>query len=201
MNRQSHPLPRASTFRPVLVVVLITGGAAHSLYAAAGSLPATREPAPSVAMKDVKGREVAVPAGGKVLLLTFASRSNTEGALAISRAAQAAHPEVEHLVFLDMGRVPGFVRGRAKERLLAQQARIVRDTRDALLQAGKTPPADLDAHIHLIPDWDRKAFKTFGVGGKEAQFVVVGPDGTIQATFPKAPNADALKSAVGLAFR
>jgi len=170
--------------------------------APAAVAPSVGDAAPVIAMKDVKDREVAVPVAGQVMVLSFASKSTGETAGNITREVRVAYPEATILSFIDLSGFPGFLQSTVKGRVLARQPQAVTEARDAYLKAGKTPPDDLDARIHIITDFQASAAKAYGATdtGHQAQIVVIGTDGKVKALFAKTPAAGEVKDAVAAAL-
>jgi hypothetical protein len=158
--------------------------------------------APSLAPKDVKDRALQVPHAGSAMLLSFASKSNGEEAGSITRAIRVLHPDVEVLSFIDLSGFPGFMRGMVKGKILGRQDGAVKEASDAFVKAGKTPPADLDARVHIIPDFDASSCKAYGAAdtGHQVEIVVIGADGTVKALFTKTPTIADVSAAVDKAL-
>jgi len=160
--------------------------------------PKVGDAAPPLSCRDVMDRPVAAPDAGSVMVLSFASRSTGEKAGELTRGVRVRHPDVKILSFIDLSGFPGFMRGLIKGRIVKRQPGAVKDARDAFVKAGKTPPEDLDARIHIIPDFDAKYCKAYGANdtGHQAKMVVIGSDGTIKAAFSTTPSLDDLNAAV-----
>jgi hypothetical protein len=158
------------------------------LLAASSAFAAPPQPgdlAPPLAPEDIKGRALAVPAPGHVMLLSFASPSAGEAVGEIARALRVEHPELEILSFIDLSGYPGFMHGVVRRRIATRQAGAVEVTKAAFARAGKTAPDDLDARIHIIPDFDAKSCKAYGASddGNQPLLVLIGADGRIKASF------------------
>ena len=160
--------------------------------------PRAGDAAPVLAVEDVRGRELAAPVPGHVTLLSFASTSTGEAVGEIARALRVEHPELEILSFIDVSGYPGFTRGVVRRQIEKRQAAAVEATRTAFVRAGKTPPDDLDARIHIIPDFDARYFAVYGASGdtNQPRMVLIGGDGRIRATFAKTPLLADVKAAV-----
>jgi len=154
--------------------------------------------APPLTPRDIKGRALAVPHPGHAMLLSFASQSTGSAAGEITRAIRLEHPELEILSFIDLSSFPGFARGIVRGRIEKRHEEAVVDTKAAFAKAGKTAPADLDAQIHIVPDFDAESCKAYGASdpGDQPVIVLIGADGRIEATFTKPPSLDELKAAV-----
>jgi hypothetical protein len=165
------------------------------LLAASSALAVSPKPgdvAPPLAPQDIKGRALAVPAPGRVMLLSFASPSSGEAVGEIARALRVEHPELEILSFIDLSGFPGFMHGVVRRRIAKRQAGAVEATRAAFARAGRTAPDDLDARIHIIPDFDGQSCKIYGASDDRNQprLVLIGADGRIEAIFANPSLAD-----------
>ena len=180
-----------------LVALLLLVAASASVAA-----PGPGDTAISLAPVDIRGRALVVPAPGHVLLLSFASRSTGEAAGQLARAMRVAHPELVILSFIDLSSFPGFMRGFARRQIEKRQESALKATRAAFAEAGKPAPADLDARIHIIPDWDGKSCQTYGAIDTETQprFVTIGADGRIGAVFAETPSLPELEAALAKAL-
>ena len=182
--------------RALAVLLLL---AAYPAFAAALE---AGDAAPPLAPTDIRGRALAVPTPGRAMLLSFASPSTGEAAGEITRAIRVEHPELEILAFVDLSSFPavarGFVRGRIEERHAAALAK----TKAAFAAAGKTAPADLDARIHIVPDFDADGCKAYGASDGENQpvIVLIGANGRIESIFSKARALGDVKAAVARAL-
>ena len=176
---------------PVALLLLV----ASSAFAAA---PKPGDAAPPLEPEDIKGRALAVPAPGHVMLLSFASRSTAEAAGELTRAVRVEHPELEILSFIDVSGFPGFMHGVIEGQVAKRHEAALEATRAAFARAGKTAPDDLDARIHIIPDFDATSCKTYGASdtGNQAAIVLIGADGLVKAIFAKTPSAAELRAAV-----
>jgi hypothetical protein len=116
----------------------------------------------------------------------------------IARALRVEHPELEILSFIDLSAYPGFTHGVVRRRIEKHQAGAVEATRAAFARAGKTAPDDLDARIHIIPDFDAKGFEAYGASGDANQpmIVLIGADGRIRASFARTPSLAEVRAAV-----
>lgn len=154
--------------------------------------------APPLAPTDIRGRALAVPVPGRVSLLSFASSSTGEAAGEITRAIRLEHPDLEILAFIDLSGFPALARGFVTRELAQRHEEAVRKTQAAFAAAGKAAPADLDARVHIVPDFEAKSCKTYGAGdsGKQPVIVVVGAGGRVEAVFSKAPALGDVKAAV-----
>ena len=153
--------------------------------------PKIGDPAPAVSVNDVKGRAVTVPEAGKPMVLALVSKATGEKAAEVTKEVRLAHPEATVITFIDLSGYPGFLQVMVKSKVKARHEEAVKDNADAWKKAGKVPPADLDARIHLVTDFDGKIVaKAYGAtnSGKEAAFVVVAADGTVAAVFEKTPT-------------
>ncbi len=159
------------------------------------------DPAPELEPTDVMDRALRVPEKGKVTVLAFVSKSNGEKSGEITRAVRVDRPDVEIVSFVDLSGFPGFLRGTIRGKIRARQPGAVQDARDAFTKAGKTPPSDLDARTHIVPDFDASFCKAYGATntGKQPRFVVIGADGNVKAVLD-APKAEDVTSAVVKAF-
>jgi hypothetical protein len=171
------------------------------LLAASASIGAALEPgreAPPLTPRDIKGRVLAVPHPGHVMLLSFASQSTGNAAGEIMRAIRLEHPELEILSFIDLSSFPGFARGIVRGRIEKRHDEAVASTRAAFARAGKTAPDDLDARIHIVPDFDAESCQAYGASdpGNQPVIVLIGADGRVVATFAGAPSLDEVKAAV-----
>jgi hypothetical protein len=175
------------------LVLLLLG--ASSAFA---SSPKPGDAAPPLAPEDIKGRALAVPAPGHVVLLSFASPSTGEAVGEIARALRVEHPELEIFSFIDLSGYPGFMHGVARGQIAKRHAGAVEATRAAFTRAGKTAPDDLDARIHIIPDFDAKSCKAYGASsdGNQPMIVLIGANGRIKAIFAKTPSLAEVKAAV-----
>lgn len=175
---------------PVALLLL----AASSAFAAP---PKPGDVAPPLAPEDIKGRALAVPAPGRVMLLSFASPSSGEAVGEIARALRVEDPELEILSFIDLSGFPGFMHGVVRRRIAKRQAGAVEATRAAFARAGKTAPDDLDARIHIVPDFDATACKAYGASddGNQPVIVLIGADGRIKAIFANPALAE-VKAAI-----
>ena len=160
--------------------------------------PRGGDTAPVLAVQDVRGRALVAPVPGHVTLLSFASTSTGEAVGEIARALRVEHPELEILSFIDVSGYPGFTHGLVRRQIAKRQADAVEATRAAFVRAGKTPPDDLDARIHIIPDFDGRYFASYGASGdvNQPRMVLIGADGRIRATFAKPPLLADVKAAV-----
>lgn len=159
--------------------------------------PAVGDAAPKLAVADVKGRAITIP-DGRVQVLSFASKSNGEVAGDVTRELRVRHPDVEVVSFVDLSGFPGILHGIIRSKILGRQPKAVRDAADAFTKAGKTPPADLDARIHIVPDFDEAPCKAYGANDTGHHYVlaVLTSAGTIAAMLPGDPTVDALDAAV-----
>lgn len=180
-----------------LVALLVF--AATPAFAAA---PKVGDPAPKLDVKDVKDRALVVPDTGNVMILSFASKSTGETAGDLTRVIRVLHPDIKILSFIDFSGFPGFLHGTVKGKVLARQPGAVKEGQDAFAKAGKTAPDDLDARIHIIPDFDASSCKAYGATdtGHQAEIVLIGADGTVKAVFEKTPKIEDLKAAVEKEF-
>ena len=160
--------------------------------------PKPGDPAPPLAAEDIKGRALAVPARGHVTLLSFASRSTAEAAGELTRAMRVEHPGLEIASFIDLSSFPGFMHGVVKGQIAERHEAALKTTRAAFAKAGKTAPDDLDARIHIIPDFDAKSCKTYGASdtGNQAVIVLIGADGLVKAIFAKTPSLAEVRATV-----
>lgn len=131
------------------------------------------------------------------MLLSFASPSTGEAVGEIARALRVEHPELEILSFIDLSSFPGFVHGLVRSRIAKRHEAAVEATRAAFARAGKAAPADLDARIHIVPDFEAKSCKTYGVSddGNQPRLVLIGADGRIEAIFPN-PSLAEVRAAI-----
>lgn len=143
-------------------------------------------------------RPVSVPTAGKVMVLSFASRSTGEAAGEVTRALRVRHPEVEFAAFVDLSSYPGFLHGIIRNRVAAHQDGAVADAQAAFVKAGKTPPEDLAARLHIVPTFDTLAATAYGAGdtGDRFQLVMVGAEGTIRAILPQSPSLEEAEAAL-----
>ena len=154
--------------------------------------PKAGDAAPAVNTKDVKGREIVVPAAGKPMVLAFVAKATGEKAAEINREVRLNHPEAEVVTFIDVSGYPGFLHGMVKGKISSCHDEAVKDDTAAFKKAGKPVPEDLDKRIHLVPDFDGKIVQNaYGAKDtdKQAHFVVIGADGKIAAAFEKTPTA------------
>jgi len=160
--------------------------------------PKAGDAAPPLALADIKGRALTVPAPGRVMLLSFASRSTAEAAGELTRAARVEHPELEIVAFIDLSAFPGFMHGVIRGQVADRHESALKATRAAFAKAGETAPDDLDARIHIVPDFDATSCKAYGASdtGKHAAIVVIGADGRIKASFASTPSHAELSAAV-----
>jgi hypothetical protein len=102
------------------------------------------------------------------------------------------HPELEILSFIDLSGYPGFMHGVVRRQIAKRQEGAVEATRAAFLRAGKTAPDDLDARIHIIPDFAAQSCKTYGASDDrhQSRLVLIGADGRIEAVFANPSLAD-----------
>ena len=170
--------------RALFVVALL---ASPSAFAG----PKAGDAAPAVNTKDVKGRDVVVPAAGKPMVLAFVAKATGEKAAEINREVRLTHPEAEVVTFIDVSGYPGFLHGMVKGKVSSRHDEAVKDDTAAFKKAGKPVPEDLDKRIHLVPDFDAKIMNAYGAKDtdKQAHFVVVGADGKVAAAFEKTPTA------------
>jgi hypothetical protein len=154
--------------------------------------------APALAAKDVRGRALAVPASGRVLLLSFASPADGEAVGEITRAIRVEHPELEIVSFIDLSGFPGFARGVVTREIEQRHEQAVRKTRAAFDEAGKRAPEDLDARIHIVPDFDARSCARYGAGdgGQRPVIVVVGANGRVETILAPARALSDVKAAV-----
>lgn len=154
--------------------------------------------APAFVATDAHKREVTVPPPGKALVLTFASKSTGEQAGNLLRAVRVAHPEVETLSVLDFSSYPRILRGTISKKVATRQTESVAASEAAYRAAGKTPPADLAARIHLAPDFEGNWCKLYGATGlgNTVVAVVIDKGGAIRARFSKTPTTEQLLAAV-----
>ncbi len=181
-------------FRSALVAALLL--ASPNLFAAG---PAVGDAAPAVTTKDIKGREVVVPAPGKVMVLALVAKATGEKAGEVTKEVRVAHPDVEVVTFIDASGFPGFLGGMVKSKISGRHDQAVKDNNEAFKKAGKTPPEDMDKRVHLVPVMDGKIVQNqYGAKDtdKQAHFVVVGADGKIAATFDKTPTAADVNAAL-----
>jgi len=166
--------------------------------------PATSERplAPRMAVKDHKARELELPVRGRVTVLSFASRSTADRGSERCREVRVAHPDVELVEFMNTSGVPGFVASKVKSKLADRHESIASATTKAFAAANKTPPADLDERIHIVPDWSGDAFKAYGATNtdNEVQIAVIDGGGAIVSFFTSTPTAEELNAAVARAY-
>lgn len=165
--------------------------------ARAGS-PEPGSPAPLLSVEDVLERTLTAPIPGRVTLLSFASTSQGEAVGEVARALRVAHPELEVVSFIDVSAYPRLARGFVRREMAKRHGRAVADTRAAFVRAGKTPPADLDVRIHIIPDFEAASFARYGAAGdgNHPRLVLVGADGRIAAVFAPSPQLAEVEAAV-----
>lgn len=182
---------------------LLAPAACVLLLAAPAAALGAGDAAPALAAKDVRGRAVSVPAPGRVTLLSFASPANGEAAGEITRAVRVEHPDLEIVSFIDLSAFPGFAREFLSHEIEQRHERALRTTREAFARAGRPAPADLDARIHIVPDFDAASCERYGAGDPRRRpvMVVVGADARVAAILPAAPALDDVKAAVARAVR
>jgi hypothetical protein len=163
--------------------------------------PAGRPLAPRMAVKDHKERELELPVRGRVTVLSFASRSTADRGSERCREVRVAHPDVELVEFMNASGVPGILASKVKGKLADRHESIASDTTKAFAAANKTPPADLDERIHIVPDWSGDAFKAYGATNtdNEVQIAVIDGGGAIVSFFSATPTAAELSAAVARA--
>src|SRR4051812_17223069 len=137
--------------RSALIAALLL--ASPAAFAAA---PAVGDAAPAVNTKDIKGREVVVPASGKPMVLAFVAKATGDKAAAINREVRILHPEADVVTFVDVSSFPGFLHGMVKSKMGARHDEALKDDGEAFKKAGKPVPEDLDKRIHIVPDFDGK---------------------------------------------
>ena len=181
---------RAALLASVVLLLL------HSAASAAELRPG--DASPPLALEDIKGRALAVPSPGHVMLLSFASRSTAEATGEITRAIRVDYPGLEILSFIDLSGLPGFMHAIARERMAARQEGAVKATQAAFAAAGREAPDDLDARIHIIPDFDAKTCEAFGAtdAGNQPMIVLIGKDGRVKAIFQQMPSLAEVEAAV-----
>jgi len=169
----------------------------HALLLLLAAL-AVGDTAPALSTKDIKGRDVALPAPGQVVLLTFASKATGETAGDISKQIRVAHPEVAIYTVIDVSSYPRLLRGMVRSKIGSRHEDALKDDTALFQKAGKPVPPDLDQRIHLIPDFDASICKSFGMNdtGHQAGMAVVGKDGKVKALFVTTPTVEAVKAAV-----
>jgi hypothetical protein len=172
------------------------------LLAAPAAALEAGDAAPALAARDVRGRPVAVPAPGRVTLLSFASPSTGEAAGEITRAVRVEHPELEIVSFIDLSGFPGFAHDFVAREMEQRHEDAVRKTQAAFARAGKRAPEDLDARIHIVPDFEAKICDQYGARdpGKRPLLVVIGADGRVAAVFAEAPALAGVEAAVARAL-
>jgi hypothetical protein len=160
------------------------------------------EAAPALAATDVRGRALAVPVRGRVTLLSFASPSTGEAAGDITRAVRVEHPELEIVSFIDLSGFPAFAHGFLAREMEQHHQDAVRETQAAFARAGKRAPEDLDAHIHIVPDFEAKSCERYGASDlrRRPLLVVVGADGRVAAVFDEALALAGVRAAVAAAL-
>lgn len=185
----------------VLALAALTGST-QAMAASAATGPAVGDAAPKLDVKDIRDRALAIPEPGRVMVLSFASKSTGEAAGDVTREIRVDYPDAPVLSFIDLSGFPGFLRGMIRKKILARQDGAVKDAKAAFTKAGKTPPTDVDALIHIIPDFDESSCKAYGAmdTGHTAKFVVIGADGRVAAVFEKTPKIDEVRAAVKAAF-
>ena len=154
--------------------------------------------APAFQTQDVMGRAIEVPVAGHPVLLCFEGRATAESAAKVSGELHPRHPELVIYNVIDLTSLPSLLRGYAKSRVAAKQSEAVKSARDAWRAAGKTPPADLDAQVHLAPQFDTKILALYGItdAPKHAHLVLVGADGRILGNWTTVPDAAAVEKAL-----
>ena len=88
-----------ANLRIAAVAALLVSTAAVPALAAA---PAVGDPAPPIAEKDIKGREVTVPLPGTVSLVSFTSKATGEKGGAFTRAVRLDHPDINIVSIIDV---------------------------------------------------------------------------------------------------
>jgi peroxiredoxin len=173
--------------------------AAATVFATAGtSRSATSlapgQVAPAFSTKDAAGRPVAVPVAGQPILLFFANQS-TAGAIApVTTVVSPRHPDAVVYSVIDLTSVPRALRGFARSQVRAKQRDAVKAAADSWRAAGKSPPADLDEQIHLVPDFDGKIAARYGINGAgaSAHLVIIDRQGRVVENDAKVPSATAV---------
>jgi len=205
-RRFGCPRPRRAIGGMTVVTIAVVGATTCGRPAdtvtvhAAAPTPAIagRAPAPRMTVKDHKERDLELPVPGHVTVLSFASRSTADRGSDRCREVRVAHPEVEIVELMNVSSAPGFLASRVKGKLAERHEEIVAATTQAFAAAQRPAPADLDARIHIIADWNGAAFGAYGATNtdRELQVAVVDRDGGMVAFFATTPTAAELDAAV-----
>lgn len=139
-------------------------------------LLAPGQPAPAFKLTAIKsGRQVSQKdCAGYVLGLVFHGRETADAVIEIQRAVRTAHPELTVTLasVIDLSSIPRILH------------RMVRPVLEQIYdQAANEIPPDLNPadYIFLLPDWDGKVTKAFGVKhpDKTAAVVVIDQNGIV----------------------
>jgi hypothetical protein len=150
-------------------------------------------PAPGFKLTAVKsGREVSQKdCSGYVLGLIFHDRETAQAVIDIQNLVRPEYPDTGLTLasVVDVSRVPRFLR------------RVARPFLEQVYDdAAKQMPADLkpEDYIFLLPDWDGKVTKSFGVKNqdKTAALVVVNRDGVVIGSYQGPEPAQAMLALV-----
>jgi hypothetical protein len=150
-------------------------------------------PAPGFKLTAVKsGREVSQrDCSGYVLGLIFHDRETSQAVIDIQNLVRPEYPDTGLTLasVVDVSRVPRFLRGVARPFL----EQVYDD-------AAKQMPAELrpEDYIFLLPDWDGKVTKSFGVKNQDrtAALVVVNRDGVVAGSYQGPEPAQAMLALV-----
>jgi hypothetical protein len=186
----------------VLVAATTCGrpGAAVKIHAAGtpATIPTHRPLAPRMSARDHKNRELELPVPGRVTVLSFASHQTADRGSERCRAVRVTHPDVEVIEVMNVSMAPAFLASKVKGKLAERHETIMADTTRAFADAHEPAPADLDARIHIIPDWTGDAFRAFGATNtdREVEIAVIDGEGGLVEFFTTTPTAAALDAAV-----
>lgn len=183
---------------PTTVKVHAADSAATKPAATTTAASPQRRSAPRMSVKDHKDRDLELPVPGRVTVLSFASRQTADRGSERCREVRVAHPDIEIVELMNVSSAPSFMANKVKGKLAERHDTIVADTTRAFSAAQKAAPANLEARIHIIADWNGDAFKAYGATNTEAelQMAVIDGDGGIVEFFATTPMAADLSAAV-----
>jgi len=140
---------------------------------------------PPTVLQDIKGRSIKLPVASHVTIISFASKSTAERAGELTRAVRVNFPNVVLVSVIDVSSYPSLFSGMVKSKLKTRHEEAVVEARTAFQKVGKTVPDDLDARIHLVPDFEQTWCKLFGAVETDATayFALIGRDGRLKAFY------------------